>query len=440
MYGSATLNKGVHRLTHSQSDGAWELRLPTEFTPKTPDLAFFQHTYTTDLASHPSGKRYPAATRGASTQPLDPSIKALLVPHTFPASFDEMVKRQWPQLTLFASSFNDATILSVLFSHTAMDASAIMSLLRNWSLVMAGKEDQVESVQGTSVDPLQALDLAMKSTEPHIRDPQCMKWWQIIAFVALFLWRKMTWPSAESRMIYLPEDVLHALKSRTIPEARASAAGSEAFISEGDILTAWLSRTTLAGTQRQLPATILDVINVRNRISDLDNRGIFLQNMLCLAFTPLSTDEMQSSIGNIALLHRRAITHQLSETEMTKHLQRMRRAIRNAPFSLPPVLYGHSSAFLLASNNVSKPGYVAMVDFSPAMRGVRKPSTGRKNPPGTPVFGITMPADMSHMTGFNSIWGKDNQGGFWLSATMYRAGWDVLEEDIAVLMGEKCSH
>ncbi|OAA52147.1 carbohydrate esterase family 9 protein [Cordyceps fumosorosea ARSEF 2679] len=412
-------------------NGNWELRVPARFTPQHPDFTFTHQTYAADLASHPLGKLYPSATKDASTQPIDVAIKPLLVPHEFPTSFDEMVKQQWPQLTLSVSSFNDATILSLLLPHTAMDASAITSLLENWSLVMAGAEGKVESVYGRSEDPLRVLDSDTETMEPHILDNKRMKWLQVIAFVARFVWRKKMWPAAETRVIYLPEDVLDALKSRTTGEAQIAAPQPDAFISEGDVLAAWLTRATVSATRRKMPATMLDVVNIRNRISALGGRDeIFLQNMLGIVFTPLSVEDTQGSVGKIALLHRRAITEQLSEQQATRHLRRMRRAIRKAPLSLPPVFYGRSSAVCLVSNNVSKSGYVAAVDFSPAVSGA---SMERQNPPGTPVFGITMPAEMSHMMGFNSVWGKDNQGGFWLSATMCRTGWDILDKDIAEL-------
>ncbi|ATY60850.1 carbohydrate esterase family 9 [Cordyceps militaris] len=418
---------------HQNADGGWHVRIPSQYTPQDPDFAFFEKTYAAELASHPIGKLYPAATRKAATQPLDPAIRALLVPDGFPGSFDALVARQWPQLTLFASSFRDATVLTLLLPHTAMDASAITALLRNWSRVMAGDAaGSVERVHGAPVDPLSVLDRGAETPPlpPHVLDRQRMTWWQIIAFVALFLWRKVTWGAAETRLVYLPEEALRALKARTMREAQTCAPGSDTFLSEGDILTAWLSRLTLAGTGRQIPATILDVINARNQIPAVKNEEeIFLQNLLGVAFTPLSAKDMQSSTGAIALRHRRSLTQQLSEPAFTLHLQRMRHAIRKSPFRLPPVFYGHASALVLVSNNVSRPGYAAVVDFGPAV--LHRARTERRNAPGTPVFAMTIPTDMSDMMGFMSIWGKDNQGGFWLSATMSRAGWGLVEEHVA---------
>ncbi|KAJ2977890.1 hypothetical protein NQ176_g4118 [Zarea fungicola] len=132
---------------HKRANGRLVLQVPKTFKSECPDVAFVSKTYDEEIDNHSLGKLYPKSTQVASTQPLEKSIRPLLVPPGFPATFDELATKRWPQLTLFVSSFNDATIVSILWPHTLLDASAFRSLLKNWSLVLAGREDQVETVR-----------------------------------------------------------------------------------------------------------------------------------------------------------------------------------------------------------------------------------------------------------------------------------------------------
>lgn len=406
--------------------------MPKTFTPECPNVAFFSEAYGEDINDHALGKLYPNSTHGVSTQPLETSIRPLLVPTGFPATFNDLATKRWPQLTLFVSTFNDATIVSILWPHTLLDASAFRSLLKNWSHVLAGREDQVEAVYGSSTDPLSVIDADHSSTQEHILDHHRMSWWRIVPFCFRFLRHYFMASNIEKRMIYLPRGSLEKLTARTIGEAQSAAQSSDAFISEGDIVTAWLTRAAVVGNGARRPATIVDVVNLRGRFSFLkESPNVFLQNMLSMAVTVASADETQSSAGYLALLHRRALSQQLEESQLAIIGRRIRHAIQNE--GMPPIFFGPSSAIPVVMNNIAKLSYIQAIDFSKAVTRAGDSSPGRLNPPGTPTVAFTEPIDMKNTPGFCFVWGKDHDGGLWLSSAMTRQGWELLERDLASL-------
>ncbi|XWX01584.1 hypothetical protein V2A60_009612 [Cordyceps javanica] len=414
-----------------QHNGDWELRVPDKVTPDHPDFAFRHTIYEECIAHHPVGKAYPTPTQTASTQSLNKAIHPLLVPPDFPSTFDEMVQREWPQLSLFVSSFNDATIVSILWPHTLWDASALQSFLRNWSLVMAGKEQQVDSVFWSCDDPLKPIDSLPDAQLPHVLESQGMPWWKVFVFGFCFVWRLLTSPKPEKRFIYLPKTSLERLRSRTMAEAIDASKDLKIFLTEGDIVTAWLARAVVTATQKRVAATIVDVVDLRSRLTFLEPQPtVYLQNLLAMATTTVSAAQMRSSVGSIALLRRQALSSQLAEREITKLARKLRSAARRS--SLPPVFYGSSRAVIIPFNNVSRSNYMDATDFGPAV--LRSTDSAPEHPPAAkPTFAFTEPISMMSIAGFCFVWGKDASGGLWLTTSMSKKGWDLLEEDLATL-------
>lgn len=313
-----------------------------------------------------------------------------------------------------------------------MDAGGLQSLLKNWSLAMAERRDEVEPVFSSPVDPLHILDEGAGGASPHTLDSSRMPWWKILNLGLCFVWRHFTQPTPEKRFIYLPHESLEKLKSRTLEQAREVMEEKGAFIAEGDILTAWLAQAVVAGTKKHIPATIVDVVNLRTRLSCLEPASIvYLQNLLGMNVTLASADQMSSSTASVALLRRQALEKQLHEHEMTELVRRLRFAIRRS--SLPPIFFGSSKAMIIPFNNVSKTSYIEATDFSPAVMRSRHTREGNKTTPGIPSFVFTEPINMTNIAGFCFVWGKDPQGGLWLSSSMPRGGWELLEKDLATL-------
>ncbi|CEJ81864.1 hypothetical protein VHEMI01970 [[Torrubiella] hemipterigena] len=343
-----------------------------------------------------------------------------------------MIKQKWPQLTLFISSFQDATFISLIWPHTLMDASGFYSLLKNWSYVMAGEMDKVEPVLGASVDVLAQIDTEANEKATHVLDPLCMSALQKTIFALRFLWRKMM-VRQELRMVYIPDAVMRRLKDRTAQEAKDAAekGDQDAFISEGDVLVGWLMRANAAAHSH--PITLFSLVNARSRLPGTSKaEGVYIQNIIGMVFIMYSAEALKRSGGSIALKHRRSLEPQLDGDQLAMYMQKVRKTAVGG--GIPPVLYGDSSAVLAASNNIAKSSPFTGADFGPAVIRAGDKSKDKKNPPGTmTVYYNCIVGPGSALPGIFLTWGRDHGRGLWLTASLSSDQWSWLEKDMASL-------
>lgn len=342
-----------------------------------------------------------------------------------------MMKAKWPQLTLFVSSFTDATFVSMIWPHTLMDASAFSSLLKNWSYVMAGEMDKVEPILGASVDVLAPVENEEIEKKPHVLDEFQMSTLQKVTFALRFLWRKLT-IRQELRMVYMPDVAMAKLKDRTILEARdATEKGQDAFVSEGDVLVGWLLRANAAAHSH--PITLFSLVNGRARLPRVSGTdGVYLQNILGMAFTMYSSNDLKQSSGSLALKHRRSLETQMQSDQLAIYMQKVRKTAVNG--GIPPVLYGDAFAVLAASNNITKSGPFTAVDFAAAVLRAGDGADDKRNPPGTMItYYNCIVGPGSALPGIFLTWGRDHGGGLWLTASLSAEQWNWLENDMKSL-------
>lgn len=190
-----------------QVNGRPQIYVSLKFCPKQPAI-----TYTHDclrqmkISHHPVAKQLPTRTPGPSKQPLpnNAAFRRLQVRKGFPTSVDALIEASLPPISLYVHSFQDATVVSLAWPHMLVDGVGNASLMRSWSLVMAGREEQVPVVTGARHDVLADLPPADSDQDKFLVAKGLLRGVGLVGLFCQLLWEKLTDPGKAFRAIYLP--------------------------------------------------------------------------------------------------------------------------------------------------------------------------------------------------------------------------------------------
>ncbi|KAF4219075.1 hypothetical protein CNMCM5878_003930 [Aspergillus fumigatiaffinis] len=414
-----------------KENGELEIRVPQPFTEDRPAVSYAHQTLALDIEDHPLAKSLPKATEAPSIQPGPQSFRAFAAPDDAPATLEDFIYQDNPQLSLFITSFNNATLVALSWPHTLMDVMGQQALLRAWSLVLAGRESEVPPMLGAREDVLcAATDAAVEKEEFELGKAR-LKGWAMLKFGLRFAWDLWWDRSVETRTIFLPKRVVAELQLQAQGDLTAQGGGEERpFISEGDVLTGWAVRAVASSLPQPRPVTVLHALNARFRLSSLTQAsGVYVQNMAVAAFTFLSSEVAKGPLGLIALVNRQHLMDQSTEAQVLAFLRELRRESKSA--SDPAVICGESGALLMPFTNWTRADLFTTADFSPAVVRTGQTRQSRSNPPGTVVFHHAQSMRPSPaVRNVIVVLGKDRDDNYWLTGTLLAPAWAKIEEEI----------
>ncbi|KAJ5152030.1 hypothetical protein N7492_010325 [Penicillium capsulatum] len=413
-----------------KDNGKLEVYMPTSSATEYRNVAFTEDSFGVRIEDHPLGSHLPKKTDGSSIQPMSDECRPLVARPDFP-SFDEMVQQGLPQISLHVVCFRDATLVSIAWPHLMMDVMGGQALLAGWSSVLAGHDDNVPKVLGAREDILRHPEITGDNGlfEELKLDQHSMSTIGLVMFFLRFLWDKL-WDGPRLRkIIFMPKHALAALRAQAQREL-AAVSRDETFISESDVITAWVARAIASSTPKSRPVTVLNLMNARFRIPVLlQSSGAFIQNMVLGTFSFLSPRISNRPLGPIARDNRRSITEQGSEKQCLGLL-------RSIFFSMDAgqkakTIYGPTNAVPVVINNVIKADLMKTVDFSAAVVTQGEAAETRANSVGTMV---TYWNERLHneYDGYNIFvfLGKDHEQNCWMMGTLLPQTWAKLEEEL----------
>lgn len=416
---------------HRTPDGKLELRVPRCFTDKEPAVAFTKQDLSTlSISEHPLAKHLPEPRDSPYSQSISGKMdfRSFAVPAGFPPSMKQFVATQAPQMALLTTSFKDATLVSLVWPHTLFDGVGLTHVLHGWSLKLAGKDDEIPAVLGAREDVLDAIDTDSQPATGGFVGPKLVSGLDLVLFIILFLWHRLFYTPRDTRMIFLPR----AAVDRINLEARKHT--GDAFITEGDGISAWVVKSITSAEPKPHPVTVMHLVNGRGRLRCLASTGgVYLQNIVSTAFCHLTPNMSGASVGAIAAESRRQMVAQTSEEQMTLLLRRVRESLRKNKRAKLEFL-GTPHARVIFTNNLTKASYVQTADFGPAVIRRGQDDASRRNPTGTMVNYLHLVVK-GHITATDNFYiiGKDHGDGYWLMATVSDKAWVKLDESLTRL-------
>lgn len=424
-----------------KADGKLEVHFQKSSATRERNVFFTHVSYEVRIQDHPVASRLPDATDGPSTNLVSEDFRPFIARADFP-TFDQSIRQNEPQISLHVTSFNDATLVGLSWPHVLMDASAGKALLSGWTYVLAGRENDVPLVTGARDDVLLQRTMSEKAetSEEFELEKHRLSGLGLLVFQLRCLWDKFWNYPRQQRTVFIPAAVLNELTAeirQEIAGASQSSGQDVPFVSESDILIAWICQAAASTMPSPHPMAIMSFLDLRPRIPRIrKSAGVFLQNMVLSTYTFLSAQTARGPIGAVAVSHRRHFAEQATEKQTICFLKSVYRDIDAA--KNPRLFFGEPSAVPLLINNVSKAELIKLVDFSPAVLHQGDSSQARKNPVGTMVTYWNEGLERG-WSGFNVCWmqGRDYDGNFWMMANLLPQAWAKLEDHLRRLYERK---
>ncbi|KAK8085863.1 hypothetical protein PG997_007134 [Apiospora hydei] len=441
-----------------QPNGLLELHVPREFTAERPAVLFSAETLDMPISEHPVGGRLPRAaaeteeegsssssSRGPSLHPGSTEFKEFSVGPGWCTKQDDYLCRDNPVLGIRVIVFADATVVSLVVPNVVAGALGLQSIFKAWSAALRDV-NAIPPLLGAREDVIDSIGGEGQMAEPYALLPKELKGWGFVKFISRLVWNMFWRPTVGSRSICLPRQFVSRLREQCIREAEAAANkdedGKPVFLSDGDVLTAWIMRFVVRARGGTRPALASNAVDLVGRIKSLRDTvadgGVYVQNLAGAAFTDIGVDlAINRPLGEVALAIRGSIQEQAMEAQM-RALIGMYKA---DGLGQQKSLFGDPDAQLVIYSNWTMFDLFNACDFGAAV--VKSPEaetspsskTGSDNdattntPPGKPAYMHLRSVEDSrfHRDAF-FIMGKDLQGNYWTTAFVYPEDLAPLEE------------
>ncbi|KAI1762107.1 hypothetical protein GGR53DRAFT_532879 [Hypoxylon sp. FL1150] len=418
------------RLTH---DGKLEYHIPEFFDEKRPAFAYSHIQHEMDICQHPTGSRLPRPTASPTVLSDPEDYAPLLRRWGGPRRLSDYLYTDAPQLSLHIVSFADATVVSLSWPHTLLDAMGRRELLDAWIATMEGRDDDVKPLHGVLHDPLASL--GTQPQEPYILGYRRLTPWQALLFALAYIWTTLFWwRGEETRMVCVPAAHIKALHKGALDYLAAQNEDSydeekkvKPFVSEGDVLSSWIARLALLHLRHtNQTVSIMNAFGMRSVLAKdlLPPTHAYVGNAVAGVYAFISMrDLFARPLGFAAAAVRRSIAEQGTRSQVEARAAIDLRRGGSA-------VYGDRDMAPIMISNWSKARFFE-TDFSAAVvRGTADPvRRAGRNKVGRPSY-IQPNGRVSGIPTRNSfpIVGKDAAGNYWFQGTLARGLWDQVQE------------
>jgi hypothetical protein len=242
-----------------------------------------------------------------------------------PNGIEDYLSSDIPQLFIHVVTFTDTTLITVTFLHTVFDAMGLSYFFQAWTAVLSGQEDQVPPFLGFDEDILEAKTEYVPA-EKHVLSTKTFTKFQMAVFILSRWWETYWYPEIQDKVISIPniyvqkmrEKALQELKTQQSSSPQSSSKGKDIFISEGDILLAYLSKTLIRALNPP-PTTPIQISNVfdTRSILNISQQGAYTGNATIPSCTSFTAQTLQTNpASKTALALRLSLNEQRTPTQV----------------------------------------------------------------------------------------------------------------------------
>ncbi|KAL5121027.1 hypothetical protein ACEQ8H_000876 [Pleosporales sp. CAS-2024a] len=292
--------------------GRLEHHVPAKYTQDRPPINYTHVVEPMGYRQHPLGAKLPTAQGRLQTFPDTTGFR---IPGTL-HKLGDYIYTDCAQLGLHVMSFEDATIVTISWLHTLLDALGLRALLRAWQAELQG--GAVPDFVGSHTDPLSALGTQAQA-KSHVLAPKLLGKLGMLRFVVHFLWEMYRYPEEASRIVVVPRSYFASLRAQAIKDLETLQDKSKLtynktdattpFLSDGDILLALLHRTLARANPSLKPSGTVAVMNIMDmrdvlRTTEpplLPKEGVYVHNCLTALWSHFRVADLLSlPLGHIA--------------------------------------------------------------------------------------------------------------------------------------------
>ncbi|ELQ33658.1 hypothetical protein OOU_Y34scaffold00913g5, partial [Pyricularia oryzae Y34] len=396
-------------------------------------LRFLHTVFDLAIDEHPLACKLPRATgEHASAHPGTSELIELLYPDDHrPTCLEDYVCTDEPQLRLYVVLFNDATIVSVTAPHASGDIMAHAGIVKGWVDMLHGRAQEVQRFDGFRTDPLaEMVKRADSSQVAEMLEGKILRGVRHAMYVIFYLWDMLFGPRMQHRTLFFPASTVVKMREQALDHLHQQG-DEKPFVSNGDVLTAWLSKMAAAPMAARAPRkslTILNALDLRGRLSStLNPAAMYGQNltMHCCAFVTLG-EAATAPLGVVARAVRQSIVEQGAEKQLEAFTKTMWELGGDRPVATAV------DAYLFAFSSWAKARFNHIMDFSPAIvsKGNRASgATADGQAPGKPVWVLSTTMGFTLLARYwLNITGEDLAGNYWATVVLPRPSIASIEE------------
>ncbi|KAF2013490.1 hypothetical protein BU24DRAFT_452372 [Aaosphaeria arxii CBS 175.79] len=425
------------------SKGKLEYHVPEKYTTERPCVNFTKATHDMSISQHPMGAKIPRPTAKPEVLHRAAEILPLLLPAHRNTSINDWIYTDRAQLSVHVVAFNDATVVTLSWLHTLLDAMGRNMLLRAWTAMLEGRDEDVPEFYGYDFDPLANLGKQemrehenSSPVEEYVLKDRRLSLWGMLRFVFNLFWETTFYPVEDGRTVIIPNTFFRKLRAQAVEDLATAPtdtlmmnfsdpANPKPFLSDGDILCAWWLRLFLSCQPWIDPSRTIDISNVfgmRNLLTQTEPQllpdGVaFIGNCVTAVHSFFTFQEILTlPLGHIATRIRRDLVKQTTRPQINASMQANREALAKGGAAL----YGSGDMIMANFSNWSK-GKMFETNFESAV----KSSHGKDKTKGRPTA-LMVEAFLKGFSIRNSgaCVGKDADGNYWVSAALRPEAWD----------------
>lgn len=345
--------------------------------------------------------------------------------------FTDWTDTDRPALQVHVISFEDATLLTLSWSHVILDALGRQSLLKAWIAVLEGREEDVPEFVPFHVDPASSIGKG-GNPKQHLLYSYALTGIWFALFVLGYMYELIVHSAESGRTICCPGPWVENLREQAMADAAASSRDEKnVFLSHGDVLLAWWTKVSVAAQQfgPSQPINVMNTTNLRGVFPDHlpDNENVAYTTNATIATHTLTTsgELARLSVGDFALRLRQDLQKQRNPEQARHNVAWQIES--NQRHGSPPMI-GKWNQIMVVCSNWHRARFFDM-DFSSAVVRAGTPLESRANKLGRPSFILCN----GHMGGLNMrnagpLIGRDANGDWWLSYSLRAKAWDRVQE------------
>jgi hypothetical protein len=414
-------------------------------------VQFTSAKHNISIKDHPEASQLPRSNGSLLVTPAVENFRSLVRSPTPATTLEDWIYSDIPQLQLHIVSFTDATIVTLSWLHTLLDAMGRNVILRSWQAMLEGREQDVPEFWGYDFDPLATLgapeseklqDENAEEEEEYILKPKAIKGWNMFKFIFNFAWELIVYKKDTMHQVCIPpafykrlrEQAMNDLKDvppNTIVMNTSDPKNPQPFLSDGDILAAWWTRMIMSCQPWNTPAnanktiTLFNVFGMRNLLENTEPRLLpkgkaYIANCVTAIQSYFTLSELLSlPLGITAARVRKDLVAQSTRAQVNAGMRLYKAKVEETGH---PPLYGESNMVISAFSNWTK-GKMYETDFSAAIIKEGKVPHTR----GKPSY-IQADGNVVNFSVRNSgpCIGKDTEGNYWIGTTLRVKTWENL--------------
>lgn len=235
--------------------GNLEYHIPTEFSEDRGLVTKNFVSHDTTINEDPVACCLPKPSTNPALVGNADDLKSLYLGPDSPTKLEDYLHTDRSITGLRVVSFRDATIVVISWLHAAFDITAKRALLDAWILMMEGREDDIPTPYSHHEDPLS--ELGKYVLEEHKLDGRRL------STLGMVGWGLSNIPDyfqrQETRVVCLPAGFVEGLRAAALEELTGTRDdGGNQFLSEDDLIAAWLARLAVINLAPDSDRTVSD--------------------------------------------------------------------------------------------------------------------------------------------------------------------------------------